>query len=362
MRRTSSRVDLPRPLVPQLLFDVALDRRRLVRRDGEDPAELEGEFREADRVGVEDRDIPGDLVRHVHLVAVLRPGGSACRPWRARRRRGAARRRATRLGNGRSVVPRRMSPGRFIADRLAARPAGDRLLHSRKTSRLIVVGRAALRSEILQPGLVVVLVRQLEDRLVELAGPARARRLRISALVPRRPCRRASQRGAEAGQLGRRGRRPGPRRRAGAPAGRTPATRGVTGPSTACATTCALCSPNARSTTRRAPRIVPTPMVMARRGTHSSPPKKSLAASRRVTRSSVIRRVRLVARRARLVEADVAGPADAEDLQVDAARLRDRLLVGAGSARRTSVGVHGAVGDVDVLRRRCRRGRTGAPA
>ena len=46
------------------------------------------------------------------------------------------------------------------------------------------------------------------------------------------------------------------------------------------------------STTCRASRIVPTPIVIARRGTFSSP-KKSLAASRRVTRSSVIRRVRL---------------------------------------------------------------------
>ena len=42
----------------------------------------------------------------------------------------------------------------------------------------------------------------------------------------------------------------------------------------------------------RASRIVPTPIVMARRGTFSWP-KKSLAASIRVTRSSVISRVRL---------------------------------------------------------------------
>ena len=39
-------------------------------------------------------------------------------------------------------------------------------------------------------------------------------------------------------------------------------------------------------------RMVPTPIVMALRGTFYSP-KKSLAASRRVTWSSVIRRVRL---------------------------------------------------------------------
>ena len=59
-------------------------------------------------------------------------------------------------------------------------------------------------------------------------------------------------------------------------------------------------------------------MVMALRGTCSSP-KKSLAASRRVTRSSVISRVRLSRGGAGLVEADVAGAADAEDLEVDPA-------------------------------------------
>ncbi len=66
----------------------------------------------------------------------------------------------------------------------------------------------------------------------------------------------------------------------------------MTGPSTARATTAALPSPKASITTRRAARIVPTPIVIARRGTYWSP-KKSLAASSRVTRSSVISRVRL---------------------------------------------------------------------
>ena len=54
----------------------------------------------------------------------------------------------------------------------------------------------------------------------------------------------------------------------------------------------ALCSPNASMMICRAARIVPTPIVIARRGTCSWP-KKSLAASIRVTRSSVINRVRL---------------------------------------------------------------------
>jgi len=66
----------------------------------------------------------------------------------------------------------------------------------------------------------------------------------------------------------------------------------LTSPSTACATIGALPSPSAMSTTRRAPRMVATPMVMARRGTLFFP-KKSPAASVRVTLSSVIRRVTL---------------------------------------------------------------------
>ena len=54
----------------------------------------------------------------------------------------------------------------------------------------------------------------------------------------------------------------------------------------------ALCSPKAMMTILRASRMVPTPIVRAWCGTFSSP-KKSLAASRRVTGSSVTRRVRL---------------------------------------------------------------------
>ena len=66
--------------------------------------------------------------------------------------------------------------------------------------------------------------------------------------------------------------------------------------------------------------------MIARRGTFSWP-KKSLAASIRVTRSSVISRVRLSLAGAGLVEADVPGAADAQELNVDAARLGDLLFV-----------------------------------
>ena len=111
----------------------------------------------------------------------------------------------------------------------------------------------------------------------------------------------------------------------------------------------ALCSPNAISTILRASRMVPTPIVRARCGTFSSP-KKSLAASRRVTGSSVTRRVRLCRVRAGLVEADVAVAADAQDLQIDAAGPADRLFV-AQAVVLDFRERHGAVGNVDVLRR-----------
>ena len=100
----------------------------------------------------------------------------------------------------------------------------------------------------------------------------------------------------------------------------------------------------------RASRIVPTPIVIARRGTFSSP-KKSLAASRRVTRSSVIRRVRLSRRGAGLVEADVAGAADAQDLHVDAAGVvRSPVRTPRSRPATSSLGER-AVGDVDVVGR-----------
>ena len=87
-----------------------------------------------------------------------------------------------------------------------------------------------------------------------------------------------------------------------------------------------LCSPVAMIAISRASRIVATPMVTASRGTYSSP-KKSAAASRRVTASSVTRRVRLSAPEPGLVEADVSRLADAENLEVDAAGALDRHLV-----------------------------------
>src|SRR5262249_10411599 len=57
-----------------------------------------------------------------------------------------------------------------------------------------------------------------------------------------------------------------------------------------------------------------------------------------------------VPRGAGFVKADVAGAADAQDLQVDAAGPPDQLLV-ADAVVLDVAGRHGPVGDVDVLRR-----------
>ena len=88
----------------------------------------------------------------------------------------------------------------------------------------------------------------------------------------------------------------------------------------------ALCSPVARITISRASRIVATPIVIASRGTLSSP-KKSAAASCRVTGSSVTSRVRLSAPEPGSLKPMWPVSPDAEELEIDPARGADRLLV-----------------------------------
>ena len=109
-------------------------------------------------------------------------------------------------------------------------------------------------------------------------------------------------------------------------------TRGVAGPSAVSRMMPALCSPCAISTTLRASRIVATPIVMAWVGTFSSAEE---IAGRVAPRDRVERRQPRAAhaRRKRLVEADVPVAADAQQLDVDAAGLRDRLLRTAGNGR-----------------------------
>ena len=152
-------------------------------------------------------------------------------------------------------------------------------------------GRAGLRHERRQAVLGVVALGELEDGLAGLVreparppGPSRSGRPVDGAEQPGRRLRVR------------------PRRRRGR--GRTwcsgwrcrnvAATSWSTSPSTARRTIAALCSPVARIRISRASRMVATPIVIASRGTFSSP-KKSAAASCRVTRSSVISRVRLSA-------------------------------------------------------------------
>ena len=102
----------------------------------------------------------------------------------------------------------------------------------------------------------------------------------------------------------------------------------------------------------RASRIVATPIVIASRGTNSSP-KKSAAAS--LARDGVERHeARAAVRaRARLVEADVPRLADAEDLEIDSAGARrwpprTRCAASSTFSRRTSPGGMCTFSRIDV--------------
>ncbi len=124
-------------------------------------------------------------------------------------------------------------------------------------------------------------------------------------------------------------------------------TSSVGSSSTARRTTGALCSPVAIRITSRASRIVPTPIVMAVRGTLSSA-KKSLAASLIVISSSAMRRVRVVRVEPGSLKPMWPDAADAEDQEVDAAGLLDLVLV-RHAVRLHVLGRDVAAGDVDVL-------------
>jgi len=100
----------------------------------------------------------------------------------------------------------------------------------------------------------------------------------------------------------------------------------VIGPSTACAITPALASPVASNKQRRASISVPTPIVIARLGTLSSPPKNSAFCLIVVGRQRLDARSRSQ-RRERFVEADVPRFADAEQLEVNPAKPLDQGFV-----------------------------------
>ena len=163
------------------------------------------------------------------------------------------------------------------------------------------------------------------------AASARSRSRRVSPIwrptAPATPacsrrCSGSSRRG-RAGMPRPRRRRPSRADAAGSP---NPGSDAVSGPSTAPATASALPSPNASSTRWRARRIVPSPCVMQCRGHVVD----RVEEARVVVAGLLGERLHpgeRGERRAGLVEADVAVGADSEDLQVDAAGLRDRALV-----------------------------------
>src|SRR5690242_19615694 len=86
----------------------------------------------------------------------------------------------------------------------------------------------------------------------------------------------------------------------------------------------ALCSPVARIAISRASRMVAIPIVSASRGTKSSPKKSRVASRDRIEHDEPRAALRAGSR---LVEANVPRLPDAENLEVDAARARDGVLV-----------------------------------
>ena len=201
-------------------------------------------------------------------------------------------------------------------------------------------GRAVLAQQFVQLVLAEVVVGELEQRLADLQaqpddGPADQRRRPVDRADHPRPANRRQLAGRrlveQEGRVGVLLQEAG-----GDGVGDRP-------PRRPCWTIGALCSPKAMRTILRASRMVPTPIVSAWCGTFSSPKKLAgrVAARHRVERDQARA---AVPRRAGLVEADVAGAADAEDLQVDAAGPADHLLVARAVV-------------LDVARRRsCRRG------
>ena len=148
------------------------------------------------------------------------------------------------------------------------------------------------------------------------------------------------------------------RRRPGAAAGTTPAAPVVIGPFSSRSTHDAFDSPGREQDDR--PRLKdrrhPHRQRFARARRSESPPN-SAALLRRVSGLQLDAMGARLQRRRRLVETDVAVGADAEDLHVDAAGARDRLLV----ALALRLGIRRvAVEEVDLRRRRGGRGRTGA--
>jgi hypothetical protein len=336
---------------PDLLGDVA--RRPLTGRDDrphvEGPAELLHEVHVSVGRLVPDRDVAARLVGHVHLVPLLAQADERS-PHADHVVVGV---RAEDddppglLAGPRPIPARRQAADPPRRPRLPGGPAGDRVLHRPEDLDVEVVGPAAGGEQILEPVLVVVLVGELEDRLLEpqrqpdhglpreWLGPHQAHRLERTdeprRLEPRQPRRRRPvEHEPRVGML-------------------------LEG---ACRHVAAR---------RLLDRLVhDRRLVLAKGQQHDAAGIEDRAHAHRdrlaghvplaeevgggVGPGDAVQRDQsgaALGRAARLVEAHMAGPADAQDLQVDATGLADRLLV-------PRAGLHDpgprqrAVGDVDL--------------
>ena len=151
--------------------------------------ELGHEIGEADRIVVEHGDVARRLIGDVHFVPLIgQPDQRA-----AHRDHVVIRmRREHEHALGKDVVVRTRPVARLLGvRRLAARPAGDRRLQVAEHLDVDVVRRAAIGQQILQAFFVVVVVGELQDRLVELAGEP-DHGLADLVLRPTRPAPRAT--------------------------------------------------------------------------------------------------------------------------------------------------------------------------
>ena len=347
-------IDLPRLLVAERFQNAVQRRASSSWFDAIKFVEVAGEFAETNRVVVEHRDIAGRLIGHVNFVPLIdQPNERA-----AHRNHVVVRmRREHEHALGENVVVRMRPIARLLCVAgFAAGPAGDGRLQMPETLDVDVVGRPVLGQQILQAFFVVVFVGELEDRLFDVAGepddgfanfrfvPLHRAKRHGRRLPRQRGGRRFVEQNfrvrmflQEAGGESRRDLafdRPGDDRRlvlAERQHDELP------------------CGENRADAHRdRLPRHVLFAEeiaggVEARDAVERDQPRAAVAAG------------------ARLVEADVAGAADAEELNIDPAGLRDLLFVLLAEI------VHFSTREscrraCERLPDRYRRGRTGAPA
>ena len=327
----------------------------LTRRDDrahtEGPAKLLHEVDVAIRRLVPDGDVAARLVGNVHFVPLLAEAdeGAPHADHVVIGMRAEDHDPLGKLGRpGRVLAPGHPQPAGLA--RPAGRPARDRVLHRPKDLDVEIVGAAPVREQILKAVFVVVLVDQFEDRLVELEGQPDhgLADQRVGPLQPQR-----LQRPHEPGRLEprelRRGRPVEHELRVGVllqRAGRD-VDAGLLLHRLADDLRLVLAEgqqdhaagvhDRAHAHRDRLPGHVPLPEEVARRVGPGHAVERDQAGA-------------AVEGAARLVEADVARPTDAEDLQVDAAGRTDPLLIPAAGGQDVAPG-EGAVGYVDRVGR-----------